>query len=93
MQLQLVPRAGEAAANVKVTILSDDARYVHLDGIVIREARPGYVSLELPPLEAWKQPLAWLTPGQRERVQEADFYKLLQEHSARRFLAMKHSPG
>ncbi len=93
MQLQLQPRRGEAAADVKLTIVSDDARYVHLEGIVVREARPGYVSLELPPLEAWRQPIAWLTPEQRERIQEASFYKLVPEHTARNFLAFKHSPG
>ncbi len=51
------------------------------------------MSLELPPLEAWRQPMLWLTPEQRERIQEAAFYKLLQEQVTRRFLATKHSRG
>ena len=29
----------------------------------------------------------------RERIEEASFYKLLQEHTTRKFLALKHSPG
>ncbi len=78
------------AANVTVTILSDD-RFIPLDGIVVREARPGWVSLELPPLEQWEKPLCWLTAEQRARVESPDFYRLLQEHISRRFLALKRS--
>jgi hypothetical protein len=62
---------------------------VHLDGIVLREPRPGWVTLEVPPLEAWENRLRWLLPEQRERVATPEFFKLLQEHVTRRYLAMK----
>jgi hypothetical protein len=37
-------------------------RYAHLDGIVVREPRPGWVTLEVPPLEAWQNRLRSLLP-------------------------------
>ena len=51
--------------------ISED-RYVHLDGIVVREPRPGWVTLQVPPLEAWETKLIWLLPEQRERVETPD---------------------
>jgi hypothetical protein len=49
--------------------------------------------MELPPLEAWQRPMLWLTPEQRERIEEANFYQLLQTHVTRKFLALKGSRG
>lgn len=37
-------------ACARITMVTDD-RYIHLEGIVVRESRPGWVSLDLPP---WK---------------------------------------
>ena len=68
------------------------SRPVRLNRIVIRDPRPGWVSLEVPPLESWEEPLRWLTPQQRERIESADFYRLLQEHLTRRYLAMGSGP-
>jgi integrase/recombinase XerD len=82
MQIQVRPRPGQAAADAEAIIFSED-RYVHLDGIVIREQRPGWVSLELPPLEAWEARLRWLLPEQRERVESPEFFQLLQTHMGR----------
>jgi hypothetical protein len=86
MQIQVRHRPGEQAADVKVTILSND-HHVRLDGIVVRQPRPGWVTLVVPPLEAWEKPLLWLTPPQRERIESPEFYKLLQEQIGRRYLA------
>lgn len=89
MQIELRQRKDEPlAANVRLVIRSE-GRNVCLDGIVAREARPGWISLELPPLEHWDRPLNWLTHEQRERLESAQFYQLLQEHVARKFLARK----
>ena len=63
--------------------------YVHLDGIVVREPRPGWVTLEIPPLEAWEKALRWLEPEQRERVETPEFFQLLQTHVTRKYLALK----
>ncbi len=62
---------------------------MHLPGIVVREPRPGWVSMELPALEAWQQPLRWLSREQRERIETPEFYGLLQDHVTRRYLAVK----
>ena len=86
MQIEVRLRAGEQAADVKLKILSGD-RYVQLNGIVVRQPRAGWVTLEVPPLEAWQEPFLWLTPPQRERIESPEFYKLLQEHVGRRYLA------
>lgn len=43
------------------------------------EIRPGWVSLEVPPTEVWEEKLRWLTPAQRERLEEPAFYHFLQE--------------
>ncbi len=86
MQIELRPRRGEQAADVTLKILSGD-RYVQLHGIVVRQPRVGWVTLEVPPLEAWRQPFLWLTPPQRERIESPEFYKLLQEQVGRRYLA------
>ena len=89
MRIQVRLRPGETAvAEAEASILSDD-RYVHLDGIIVREPRPGWVTLEVPPLEAWESRLRWLLPEQRERIESPEFYQLLQTHVARKYLALK----
>ena len=88
MQIQLRRRQGEATvADVELSIFTDD-RYVDLDGIVVREPRPGFVTMEIPPLEKWEKPMRWLLPDQRERIQTPEFYQLLQTHVTRRYLAL-----
>jgi hypothetical protein len=37
---------------------------VQLDGIVVTESRPGWLSLDLPPLEMWAEPLMQLSEQQ-----------------------------
>ncbi len=58
-----------------------------------REPRPRWVTLEIPPLEAWQKPLSWLRPEQRERIASTDFYQLLQREITRRYLALKRPAG
>jgi integrase/recombinase XerD len=65
------------------------SRPVHLGGIEVREPRPGWVTLEVPPLESWSESLLWLTPPERERIESPQFYQLLQEHLTRKFLAAR----
>ena len=56
-----------------------------LPGIVVREARPGWLTLDVPPLEHWQEPMKWLTPEQKTRLESPEFYELLQREIARRF--------
>ncbi len=62
-----------------------------LEGIVVWEPRPGWVTLEVPPLERWETPLCALTAAQRARIESPEFYHLLQQHIGRRYLAWKKS--
>ncbi len=89
MQIRVRRRPGEATvADVELTINNDD-RFIHLAGIIVREPRPGWVTLEVPPLEAWEKGLRWLRPEQRDRIESPDFFQLLQTHVARKYLAMQ----
>ena len=79
-------------AEATLTILTD-LRPVELKGIVVRQPRPGWITLEVPPLERWAEPMRWLTPPQRERVESAEFYQLLQDQITRRFLSQEALKG
>lgn len=58
---------------------------VKLEGIVVREPRPGFFAIELPPQESWAEPLSWLAPEVRARFDDAELYERLRDHLARRF--------
>ena len=70
--------AGENVAQVTIEILTD-SRPVYLTGIRVTEPRRDWLNLQIPPLEAWSEPLLWLTPWQRDRIESAEFYDLLQQ--------------
>ncbi len=89
MQIDVRLRPGDpTTADAEAIIFSED-RYVHLDGIVVREPQPAWVTLQVPPLEAWESRLCWLLPEQRERVETPEFFQLVQQHVTRRYLALK----
>jgi integrase/recombinase XerD len=89
LRIELQPRPADAeavpVADVTLTVLTDPGP-VQLTGIVVREARPGWLTLDVPPLERWAEPMRWLTPQQRDRIESAEFYELMQREVARRFL-------
>ena len=89
MRLHFKPEpAGELLAS-KVTIeIAGDTRPIYLTGIFAREAGPGWITLEVPPLEHWDESLRWLTPLQRERIAEPTFFELLQREISRRLPAV-----
>lgn len=71
---------------VTIAIASQVGPPTYLTGIVAREARPGWITLEIPALEKWEEPMRWLTREQRERIQEPSFFELLQVEIPKRFL-------
>ena len=76
----------EGARSAKVTIAVQTPECpVYFTGIRVQESRPGFVTLEIPPLEAWEEPLRWLPRDQRERFEEAEFYEMLQQKITDRF--------
>ena len=73
----------------KVTLaIEGDPGTVYLTGIVAREVRPGWVTLEIPTLETWEEPLKWLTREQRDRIETSEFFHLLQREIPARLLAL-----
>jgi hypothetical protein len=58
-------------------------------GIVAREQRPGWLTIEVPPTEHWAQQRRQLTEAQRERMDTAEFYELLRQQITRRVMALK----
>ena len=78
---------GTPSADVVLHILTEP-RAIRLFGIVVREPRPGWVTLKVPPLEEWKEPLKWLTREERDRVESPDFYRTLQEHLTQKYLSV-----
>jgi site-specific recombinase XerD len=61
---------------------------VRLSGIVVREPRPGFFALELPPEEDWAPALSFCDDDVRARFVDAGFYEHLRDALARRFAAL-----
>ena len=92
VQIRLKPRPDRLTADVTLTILGGP-RAVRLAGIVAREARPGWIVLDVPPLEAWAEPFRWLTPQQRSRIEAPAFFTMLKDEVTRRFPAVERRSG
>jgi len=73
---------------VQLLILTE-GRPVWLKGIVVREPRAGWLTLDVPPLEAWDEPLRWVSPAERERIESPQFYRLLERQITSRYLCTK----
>ncbi len=58
---------------------------VYLTGTVVRVMRPGWLNVEVPPLESWDASIRRLTCAQRERVESPEFFELLQSQLSERF--------
>jgi site-specific recombinase XerD len=88
IHLQQEPRSSESLRSAKVTLeVRHRLRPVYLTGILAREVRSGWVTLTIPPLETWEEPLSWLEPSQRERMETPEFFQLLQREIPNRLLA------
>ena len=59
---------------------------VKLGGIVVEEARPGFFTLQLPPLEDWRPALSFLDDDLRARVDDVGFYDRLRDAVVARFV-------
>ena len=91
LRIHLKPESNgkPGARKAKVTLsIKTDASPVYLTGIVATEVRRGWVNLQIPPLEQWEEPMRWLTRVQRERIEEAAFYELLQQEVPKRLLQL-----
>ncbi len=87
-QIRVRCRKGEATVgDVEPSIFTDD-RDIDMEGIVVPDPRPGWTTIEIPPLEKWEKPMRGLLPGQRERIQSPEFFQLLHTHVTRKYLAL-----
>jgi hypothetical protein len=77
--------AGIRAADVRLLVGSNETTITELDGIVIRESRPGWIALDLPPIEAWRDSLLLLPREQQDRITSPEFYQFLQRYLLDRF--------
>jgi integrase/recombinase XerD len=85
VEMQPIESDGEQrVAEASITILNEPA--VRLAGIIVREARPGWVAMELPTEDAWSESLAWLSATQRERVTSPEFYEMLRRVLGQKFM-------
>ena len=66
---------------------------IYFTGTRALEVRPGFVTLDIPLLDRWAEPLGRLTREQRERFEEAEFYELLQREVATRLRLLPAAPG
>ena len=90
IHMRLAPDATPQLPKAQVTLeIVTDTRPIYLTGIIVREARPGWQTLEVPPLERWEQPLRWLTPAQQRRIEMPEFYRMLEGHVSQRFVSLK----
>ncbi len=71
----------------RVTLVVRGEPEVALEGIVVREPRPGFIALELPPAEDWQPALSFCDDEVRARFDEATFYESLRDELARRWAA------
>ncbi|MCH8147399.1 MAG: tyrosine-type recombinase/integrase [Planctomycetes bacterium] len=78
--------SGEAVSTVTIC---GPFRDVVLTGIKVSQPHPGWVMLDIPPLERWEASLRRLPAQQRERIESPEFYEILQRSIARRYLAFK----
>lgn len=76
---------GHPVCKVTVGIATSSGPNVYLTGITATQARPGWTTLTIPPLEQWQDALNWLPPAQRDRIESPDFFSLLQNTIPDRF--------
>lgn len=95
LQLHLQEQPEDAGCRwAKATIaIQTPERPVYFTGTSVRQLRPGFVSLQIPPLEDWTEPLGWLSQEQQQRFEEPAFYELLQREMTRRFCEPRAAPS
>ena len=86
IHMRAAPDCGPGERRAQVTLgIQRFGGPVYLTGIVVREMRPGWLNVQVPPLETWSGTMRRLTDDQRERLETPEFYELLQREISRRF--------
>ena len=86
IHMRAAPDCGPGERRAQVTLgIQRAGGPVYLTGIVVREMRPGWLNVQVPPMESWADPMRRLTHEQRERLETPEFYELLQRELSGRF--------
>ncbi len=95
LRLHLQQQADDQARrSAKVTIeVRAKNRPIYFTGTRALEVRPGFVMLDIPPLEQWSERMRTLSHKQRQRFEEPDFYELLQRELAARVRLLPAASG
>lgn len=91
VEMQLDP--DEIVPTARVALLVQGNSSARLAGIVLRESRPGWIALDLPPLDDWAQALRAVSPEQRERLLSPRFYEYLRMALGRKFIERRLADG
>lgn len=92
LRIELKANAGEPGRAVEMLAtlhITSAGCSVRLEGITVREPHPGWVTIELPPLESWRDEIAELPAAQRRRIFEATFFQLLQRELTQRYFTSR----
>jgi len=93
IHFQQQPSESKGCRRAKVTLaIHSRSRPIYFTGILASEVRPGYVTLQIPPLESWEEPMRWLNRDQRERFEEPELYETLQREISARLLRLPAEP-
>lgn len=57
---------------------------VTLPGTTVSEPRPGWINLQVPAIEVWQPSLSRLPNAQQDRIQQIEFYEMLQREVSKR---------
>ena len=82
---------GSPACDFSISLKTPRAS-IELHGCRVLELRPGWITLEFPPLKEWEPELAKLSRSERERIESAEFFERLRTHVTRQFLALRRGP-
>jgi integrase/recombinase XerD len=85
MRLEVRYSNDEIGRRGDVVIIVRGPPDVRLDGVVCREPRPGFLSIDVPPLASWTTRLSFLDDEARERLNDGRFYEALRAHLASRW--------
>jgi hypothetical protein len=80
-----VADGGSRTADAAIVVLNP-SQPVRLEGIRLFESRPGWIAMELPPEDEWRERLQQLTEDQQERINSPEFCEYLRAVLGRKFL-------
>ena len=79
MGIEMNPTSDARGRMAEVRLIIRGEPEVVLSGIVLREPRPGYLTIDLPPVDEWDGPLSFCAEPVRRRLSSATFYEQLRD--------------